>query len=323
MFPLADHRGRVLGFGARVMGEGRGPKYLNTSENALFHKGRQLFGIDIARPHVAKSGRIVVGRGLHRRARAAPGGDPRGRRDHGHALTPEQLALLGQATPARSSWRSTPTARGRRRWCAPARGGARRRLHRGRDARGQRPGGPDRHRGRGGVRGAPGRLQSRCSGFSCAGYLPMQTSTRRPAGTRHRGGKGSDRRHARTFRTADRARSAKSRIGFGVPESYVDARTGDRTSTARVAGAGRRAPTAAALDAGLWMAIPGRMSPSRARVAELRWTRSARERRACRVSCGPSARSSRCASPAASSAATYLCGSATSTCPRPLAARVR
>src|SRR5215204_4916682 len=54
MFPLADARGRVLGFGARAMAEGRGPKYLNTSENEVYHKGRQLFGIDLARAHAAK-----------------------------------------------------------------------------------------------------------------------------------------------------------------------------------------------------------------------------------------------------------------------------
>ena len=60
MFPLADARGRVLGFGARAMGEGRGPKYLNSSESRIYRKGRQLFGIDVARPHATKSGRIVV-----------------------------------------------------------------------------------------------------------------------------------------------------------------------------------------------------------------------------------------------------------------------
>jgi len=60
MFPLADARGRVLGFGARQMGEGRGPKYLNTSENDLYHKGRQLFGIDVARKEAMKTGRFVV-----------------------------------------------------------------------------------------------------------------------------------------------------------------------------------------------------------------------------------------------------------------------
>jgi DNA primase len=91
MFPLADRRGRVLGFGARSMGEGRGPKYLNTAETAVYHKRRQLFGIDLARPHAAKSGRIVVVEGytdvlaLHQA----------GIRDSvaimGTALTPEQL----------------------------------------------------------------------------------------------------------------------------------------------------------------------------------------------------------------------------------------
>ena len=60
MFPLADARGKVLGFGARQMAEGRGPKYLNTSENDLYHKGRQLFGIDIARKEAMKTGRFVV-----------------------------------------------------------------------------------------------------------------------------------------------------------------------------------------------------------------------------------------------------------------------
>ena len=60
MFPLADARGRVLGFGARAMSEGRGPKYLNSSESRIYRKGRQLFGIDVARAHATKSGRIVV-----------------------------------------------------------------------------------------------------------------------------------------------------------------------------------------------------------------------------------------------------------------------
>ncbi len=60
MFPLADARGRVLGFGARAMSEGRGPKYLNSSESRIYRKGRQLFGIDVARPHATKSGRIVL-----------------------------------------------------------------------------------------------------------------------------------------------------------------------------------------------------------------------------------------------------------------------
>jgi DNA primase len=60
MFPLADRRGQVLGFGARAMREGQGPKYLNTSESTLFHKGEQLFGLHLAYGPATKSGRIVV-----------------------------------------------------------------------------------------------------------------------------------------------------------------------------------------------------------------------------------------------------------------------
>src|SRR4051812_18386574 len=49
MFPLADPRGRVLGFGARAMRDDQGPKYVNTSENDLYKKGKQLFGAFQAR----------------------------------------------------------------------------------------------------------------------------------------------------------------------------------------------------------------------------------------------------------------------------------
>jgi len=59
-FPLADARGRVLGFGARAMREDQGGKYVNTPEGELYHKGRLLFGIDRARAAVAKAGRVVV-----------------------------------------------------------------------------------------------------------------------------------------------------------------------------------------------------------------------------------------------------------------------
>jgi DNA primase len=60
MFPLSDMRGRVLGFGARAMGDGRGPKYLNTSDNELYHKGRHLYGGDLARAHAARAGSVIV-----------------------------------------------------------------------------------------------------------------------------------------------------------------------------------------------------------------------------------------------------------------------
>lgn len=59
-FPICDRRGRVLGFGARRMGTGEGPKYLNSPESELFRKGRVLFGADRARAAAAKRGRVIV-----------------------------------------------------------------------------------------------------------------------------------------------------------------------------------------------------------------------------------------------------------------------
>jgi DNA primase len=97
MFPLADGRGRVLGFGARQMGEGRGPKYLNTSENELYHKGRQLFGLDIARREAAKTGRIVVVEGYTDVLALHQAGIREAVAIMGTALTQEQLAEAGRA----------------------------------------------------------------------------------------------------------------------------------------------------------------------------------------------------------------------------------
>ncbi|WP_434952706.1 DNA primase [Shewanella sp. HL-SH4] len=44
MFPIRDRRGRVIGFGGRVLGEGT-PKYLNSPETPIFHKGNELYGL--------------------------------------------------------------------------------------------------------------------------------------------------------------------------------------------------------------------------------------------------------------------------------------
>lgn len=51
MFPIRDLRGRVLGFGGRVLGDDQ-PKYLNSPETSVFHKGRELYGLYEARQHL-------------------------------------------------------------------------------------------------------------------------------------------------------------------------------------------------------------------------------------------------------------------------------
>lgn len=54
MFPIMDVNHRVIGFGGRVMGQGE-PKYLNTSETPVFDKGRNLYGLNVARTSRKKS----------------------------------------------------------------------------------------------------------------------------------------------------------------------------------------------------------------------------------------------------------------------------
>ncbi len=60
MFPLTDVRGRVLGFGARAMREDQKPKYLNTSDNEIYHKGLHLYGSDLARAHATRAGSVML-----------------------------------------------------------------------------------------------------------------------------------------------------------------------------------------------------------------------------------------------------------------------
>ena len=45
MFPIHDQRGRIVGFGGRVINDADSPKYLNSPESAIFHKGRELYGL--------------------------------------------------------------------------------------------------------------------------------------------------------------------------------------------------------------------------------------------------------------------------------------
>jgi DNA primase len=59
MFPIHDARGRVVGFGGRVLDRGE-PKYLNSPETPVFAKGRELYGLFQARDAIRDAGRVVV-----------------------------------------------------------------------------------------------------------------------------------------------------------------------------------------------------------------------------------------------------------------------
>ena len=59
IFPIADDRGRVIGFGGRLL-EGEGPKYLNTPETKLYDKGSTLYGWHMARQGIARVDRVIL-----------------------------------------------------------------------------------------------------------------------------------------------------------------------------------------------------------------------------------------------------------------------
>ncbi|WP_333606686.1 DNA primase [Arsukibacterium sp.] len=59
MFPIHDKRGRVIAFGGRVLGDGQ-PKYLNSPETRLFHKGRELYGLYQARQQPGHLSQLLV-----------------------------------------------------------------------------------------------------------------------------------------------------------------------------------------------------------------------------------------------------------------------
>lgn len=62
LFPITDRRGKVIAFGGRVMGDGQ-PKYLNSPDNPLFHKGAVLYNLALAREAARTTGRVIVAEG--------------------------------------------------------------------------------------------------------------------------------------------------------------------------------------------------------------------------------------------------------------------
>ncbi len=60
IFPIQDKRGRVIAFGGRAVSDEQKPKYLNSPETPLFHKGKELYGLNIARKHSNEKSILVV-----------------------------------------------------------------------------------------------------------------------------------------------------------------------------------------------------------------------------------------------------------------------
>jgi len=94
MFPIRDRRGRTLGFGGRAMRSDQGAKYVNTAETDFFHKSRMLYGIDLAKEAIAKSGRVVVVEGYTDVLALRQAGIAEVVGVMGTAITEEQVAAL-------------------------------------------------------------------------------------------------------------------------------------------------------------------------------------------------------------------------------------
>jgi len=99
MFPIHDRRGRVIAFGGRVIDAEDSPKYLNSPETALFHKGRELYGLWQARQANAKLDRLIVVEGYMDVVALAQYGVSQAVATLGTATTPEHAELLFRNAP--------------------------------------------------------------------------------------------------------------------------------------------------------------------------------------------------------------------------------
>lgn len=97
MFPIRDTRGRVIGFGGRVTGNDE-PKYLNSPETPVFHKGRELYGLYEARQANRELPRVLIVEGYMDVVMLAQHGVTNAVATLGTATTPEHIEKLYRLT---------------------------------------------------------------------------------------------------------------------------------------------------------------------------------------------------------------------------------
>jgi len=99
MFPIHDRRGRVIAFGGRVLDPEDSPKYLNSPETELFHKGRELYGMWQVRQTHTKIPRLIVVEGYMDVVALAQHGILEAVATLGTATTPDHAELLFRNAP--------------------------------------------------------------------------------------------------------------------------------------------------------------------------------------------------------------------------------
>ncbi|MCW9013813.1 MAG: DNA primase [Gammaproteobacteria bacterium] len=121
MFPIRDRRGRVIGFGGRILDQGE-PKYLNSPETPVFHKGQELYGLFEARQAVRDLKHIVIVEGYMDVVALAQHGIPYAVATLGTATSQDQISKLfrivpeiifcfdGDAAGQKAAWRALENA---------------------------------------------------------------------------------------------------------------------------------------------------------------------------------------------------------------------
>ncbi|HEX5637426.1 MAG TPA: DNA primase [Gammaproteobacteria bacterium] len=98
MFPIRDRRGRIIGFGGRILDKGE-PKYLNSPETPLFHKGQELYGLYEAQQASHKLTRIMVVEGYMDVVALAQHGITYAVATLGTATSSEQISRIFRVVP--------------------------------------------------------------------------------------------------------------------------------------------------------------------------------------------------------------------------------
>ncbi|MDW8153570.1 MAG: DNA primase [Armatimonadota bacterium] len=98
MFPILDLQDRPVAFGGRALREEDQPKYLNSRESPVFHKGRTLYALNFAREAIRQAGYAVVVEGYLDAVTCHQHGIQHTVASLGTALTPDQVALLRRFT---------------------------------------------------------------------------------------------------------------------------------------------------------------------------------------------------------------------------------
>ena len=121
MFPIRNRRGQIVGFGGRIL-NGEGPKYLNSPETPIFHKGKEIYGLYEMLQTSPRPGRIVVVEGYMDVIALAQHGLTNTVATLGTAATPDHIRLLfrycdelifcfdGDAAGRKASWRALESA---------------------------------------------------------------------------------------------------------------------------------------------------------------------------------------------------------------------